>query len=134
MPPVVRKGKGGNFLNKIDEAMPKEGVAKDIYDGSASFGKIIATISLIGACIIGALLFIAGIYVALLPEDPNKAAKDARDGVTTMSTQSAGLIMIVISILMVVAASIYYYLVHTYKAVAALAGVDGALDVVDIFA
>lgn len=130
--PTLRKRKGGNFLNKIDDAMPKEGVAKDIYDGTASFGKIIATITLIGACIIGGLLFIAGIYVALLPEDPNKAAKDARDGVTTMSTQTAGIIMIVISIFMVVAASIYYYLVHTYKAIAAIAGVDGAIDMVDM--
>lgn len=105
--------------------MPKEGIAKDIYEGTVSFGKIIATISLVLSWLFGILLFMLGIYVAVQPEDESKDQN-------TLLNQSFGLIMIGVSIFIVCAASIYYYFVNKYKVIAAIAGVDGIFDGIDL--
>lgn len=126
--------KNNNILDKIDAAVPKEGVISDVYQWSAFFGKIVATISLIFACIVGFLLFVFGIYVIRYPDSSNKPTDNSNpnDKDRRSNNVRSGIFMIIISILIVVSASIYYYLVYTYKAVAAIAGVNGIFDGIDM--
>lgn len=122
----------------------------DIYEGAATIGHIVATITLIVCCIIGPVMIAVGLYMMLrrhkktvptVPTDPTPDMAHAQTAVTAppasknmminneKGLRTIGLILLLVGLVIMICAIVNYILTVKFKLFAAAGGVQSVFDI-----